>query len=320
MRRRVASLEGMHSRFEQMEEEHHERLKELELSYLAEQRALFERRQEIISGAAEPTEDEVAASAYFSALQEEEQTAGVDATVGPHDPVGVPAFWSTVFRHSPNLSEFEGFQMSEADMAVLEYLTDVQTRAWEESDAQMSEMAEGWDTEIGSDPGFSIHLLFAPNPYLKDAELVLYCNGDFEVVQATEPRWREDKYDPTVQWVTKKVKKKGGGPVQKKLVAKPAESFFRIFEVPTEDEDAADWAQEQEGAPMPAAGGDERLPLRQLQNELVMRLREDVIPRAPMYYIGALLEDGEGMDGEGYEDEDWDDGPEPPPRKAGARR
>ena len=64
------------------------------------------------------------------------------------------------------------------------------------------------------------------------------------------------------------------------------------------------------------AGGGELLPLRQLQGQLVMRLREDIIPRAQIYYIGHLQ--GVDIDDDAaFDDDEWDDGPEPPPPRGG---
>ena len=313
LRRRVASLEGLHARFEQMEEEHHERLKEIEVSYLEQTRNLFQRRQKIVSGAEEPTEEEVAASSYFTALMETE-AEGVVEGVEEVDADGVPAFWSTVFRNNPTLQEFDDFTMGEADLAVLEYLEEVSQDVWEDEESQVT--PEGWDGELGGDPGFSLHFRFAPNPYLLSNELVLYCNGEFEVIKATEPEWREERVNPTIKMVTKKVKKKGSE-AQKRQVAKPAESFFRIFQTPAEEDDL-DWDDESQGTPPALADG--LVPVRQLQSEFVMRLREDVIPRAQIYYIGALQGADWEMDDEWNDDGEWDEGPDPTPKGAGGRR
>ena len=73
LRRRVASLESLHARLELLEEEQHEKLRQLEAEYMEQTRAIFERRQQIVSGVEEPTDDEVNASAYFSALMEADE-------------------------------------------------------------------------------------------------------------------------------------------------------------------------------------------------------------------------------------------------------
>ena len=331
LRRRVAALEGLHARYELMEEEHHERLKEIEVSYLKATRELFARRQAIVVGESEPTEEEVKASAYFEALQETEaQDNG--APDPSQDVVGVPAFWSTIMTHRSAM-QIEHFQMSDADVSILEYLTDVHHDAWDDEESGIT--MEGFEASFSSlgDPGFKITFSFAPNPFLENDSLTLYCNGDMEVVEVDTPVWKDEKLDPTVAWVTKKVKKRGGGPVTKKAVAKPADSFFRIFELTSTDpDDDANLDWNDEAAVMAklaeAAGGSmrdpgvldangerlEMLPLRMLQQEVLVRLRDDIIPRAQIYYIGALQ--GVDFDDDAYDD-DWEEGPDPVRRSIG---
>ena len=55
-------------------------------------------------------------------------------------------------------------------------------------------------------------------------------------------------------------------------------------------------------------GVDGLMPLRQLQGEMTLRLREDVIPRAQIHYIAALHGfDAEGDDGIGFDDDgEWE--------------
>ena len=64
------------------------------------------------------------------------------------------------------------------------------------------------------------------------------------------------------------------------------------------------------------ARGDALIPLVELQNELIIRLREDMVPRAAIHYISAL----HGFDDEGDDmvfdaDEGDDDEWMPPPSK-----
>ena len=106
-------------------------------------------------------------------------------------------------------------------------------------------------------------------------------------------------------------------PPSKKQVAKPVESFFRIF---TDPDDSLD---EYADTDMPSwrgrGGGDAGLvPLYELQNELVLRLKDDAVPRATLHYIHGLS----GIDPDeefGFDDEfdddggSWEAGPPPPP-------
>ena len=95
-------------------------------------------------------------------------------------------------------------------------------------------------------------------------------------------------------------RKKGAAETIKKLSARPVESFFRIFAVESVagDETLADEE-------------DERMSLQELQQDIVFRLRDDVVPRASMYYINQLHGfDDEDLDDEGeeveLEREDWE--------------
>jgi len=119
------------------------------------------------------------------------------------------------------------------------------------------------------------------------------------------PQWRSEECDPTVTWAMKKKKKKGGEARVLK-VAKPAESFFRIFA------DPADVADDDSD---PSHG---LTPLGALQEEMVMRLREDVIPRAAMYYLSALHGFSEDEGDLHFEADGGDWELAPPPRR-GAR-
>lgn len=112
--------------------------------------------------------------------------------------------------------------------------------------------------------------------------------------------------------MTKKVKKRGGK-AEKRLVAKPNESFFRIFAV-ADDPDDLDYEDDR---PVRGSGAEDGLlPLVELQGEMVLRLREDAVPRAAVHYIGALsghdFEDGEDFDVDDM-GMDWETGAPPPP-------
>jgi len=167
-----------------------------------------------------------------------------------------------------------------------------------------------------AEPGFALHFVFAPNPMLETTELIVYCNGDCEVLKTSSPIWADARHDPTQKIVTKKSKKKGGD-VTKRAVSKPTESFFRLFEEP-EGIDAEDermpWMRNLsnllEGGDGGGAGAsNEPMQLSMLQAELVLRLREDVLPRASLHYISALQgieDDGDWADSDGDGDEDWE--------------
>lgn len=321
LRRRVASLEALHAKFEQLEEEHTERQLQLELEFAESSHALYRRRQDIVAGGDEPTDEEVRGSVYFSEIVSDDEPAAGDGA----DPPGVPLFWPTAMRMCPSLSDIEGFAISDADWAVFQHLTELSIEPWDAPPeaavgGEMFEMMQQLQEASGEQgmplsssmamdaPGFALRFKFSPNEFLEGDEMVLYCNGNCEVLDLTAPVWREGA-DPTVRLVTKKVKKRGQ-PTVKQLVPKPAESFFRIFAIPNSDEMDFD----DEGEPVHRPG--ELLPVAGLQEELLFRLREDLVPRAGMYYISALnggsLDDDDdwGPDGEDFGGpEEWEEPP-----------
>lgn len=316
LRRRVAALETLHGETEKLEETFAERMAQLEREHAQQSMALHQRRQDIISGASEPSDEEVQASVYFA----EFESGTEPSSVVDEDIVGVPAFWPTVLKQASSLKTIPNFEISEGDWAVLDYLVELRTEPW---DGEQDFLPEGFSSE-GSDPGFSLHFRFAPNPMLETNELVLYCNGDCEVLKTAEPIWAQERHDPTQKFVTKKTKKKGGE-ATKRVVAKPVESFFRIFSEPDPGadvderlpwmknfsallgQDGADGEGMLQGGDGPAAA-DGPLPLSMLQGEVALRLREDIIPRASLHYISALqgIEDDGEWGAYEDEDEDWD--------------
>ena len=267
LRRRVATLETLHARFEQLEEQHEERLKQLDIEFAAQVTAIHERRQAIVEGLEEPTDAEVEDSAYFASI--EDTMPAKDAPA----PVGVPAFWPTVLQHCPSFEGIDDFEISEADHAVLAHLIELKAEPWEGEEL----LPEGFDAD-GLSTGFAMHFRFTPNPLLASEKLSIYVHADGSIGNADAPLWRDATADPTVEWVTKKVRKKGQTQTSKKQTARPVPSFFQIFS----------------GANAPTAQGldDEPSALEQLQMEILFRLKEDAIPRASIYYINALREHG----------------------------
>lgn len=311
LRRRIAALEGMHGEMETLEEELQVRMAELERDYTERTASLYQRRQEIISGTREPSDEEVNASVYFADVDSDAPPLSKEMPADGTPILGVPAFWPTVFKQAASLRSIPGFVVSEADWAVLDYLTELRSEPWE---ADQFALPEGWSMHAG-EPGFALHFVFAPNPMLETTELVLYCNGDCEVLKASLPIWADARYDPTQRIVTKKSKKKGGD-VTKRTVSKPVESFFRIFAEPEgiDDEDERmpwmrNFSNLLESGDGGAGASIEPLQLSVLQGELLLRLREDVLPRASLHYISALQgieDDGDWADDDDDGEEDWE--------------
>lgn len=315
VRRRVAGLAALHTQFEKVEEAHLEKLRALEISFDADLKDIFRRRAEFVSGAAEPDDEEVRAAPFYDDLGGALEGGGSEATAA-ESPVGVPLFWPIAMRYCGSLHDIEGFEISEKDWAVLEHLEEVRSEPWEPTAEMSAEMSAQMREQMGeagedqqelvdlyeSDPGYVLHFRFAEgNPHLESNELSLYCYGHGEVADATLPTWKAGQ-DVTRRLRVKKMKKKRGG-VEKQQVSKPVDSFFRIFAVPASEfeADADGW---EGGAPSGGAeqGADGLLSVSDLQDELVARIKEDLVPRAALYYINALR--GAGADAE--DEEFWE--------------
>ena len=92
LRRRFAALDGLQMKYDTMEKVYEERLREMETEFLNAVEHVFDRRSAIVSGASEPTTDEVTCSSFETAhlVDAEVPTEGVSE--------GVPGFWATAIK------------------------------------------------------------------------------------------------------------------------------------------------------------------------------------------------------------------------------
>ena len=140
LQRRFAALDGLQMKYDTMEKVYEERLREMETEFLNAVEHVFDRRSAIVSGASEPTTDEVTCSSFETAhlVDAEVPTEGVSE--------GVPGFWATAIRQclraphdkvtaAAEVGEEEEVPLeqhfSEKDWEVLDYLVDVRTTVWE---------------------------------------------------------------------------------------------------------------------------------------------------------------------------------------------
>jgi nucleosome assembly protein 1-like 1 len=156
----------------------------------------------IISGDAEPTEEEIAAAESDDESDDEEDEARVteindDADSSSADVKGVPEFWLTALQNHRPVAE----QITERDEEALRSLTDIRLSYLENS----------------NQPGFKLHFIFAPNDFFENTELVktyyyqekVGYGGDFvyDKAEGCEIQWKEDK-DLTKKVEIKKQKNK----------------------------------------------------------------------------------------------------------------
>jgi hypothetical protein len=134
LQRRFAALDGLQMKYDTMEKVYEQRLREMETEFHNATEHVFDRRSAIVSGASEPTTDEVTSSSFETAhlVDAEVPTSGV--------PEGVPGFWATAIKQCLNSDlatedvEEDDLPLeqrfNEKDWEVLDYLVDVRTTLW----------------------------------------------------------------------------------------------------------------------------------------------------------------------------------------------
>jgi hypothetical protein len=208
MLRRLAAVDGIQTAYSALENETLKKQRLLEEELKAKSQVLFERRQAIVAGTAEPTEEEVAAAnpEMFSG-REDEPPGGLSAARG------IPGFWKGALMGADMKVEGEEV-FSSKDWAVLESLEEIRVEKWTSPEARedyneplrveagngVSGAPPGID-ELGmpegeeeANEGFAIIFTFGPNEFLHTkqggaGELALYCNemGDVEEVRFRPP-------------------------------------------------------------------------------------------------------------------------------------
>ena len=123
--RRLAAVDGLQKQYSVLEDEMMLKQRMLEEELKAASKAIFERRQLIVSGTNEPTEAEVAAcdGNVFSGDEIEE------APMALEDTKGIPGFWKGVL-HGADLN----FSPSHVDYEVMEALEEIRVEKWEMTD------------------------------------------------------------------------------------------------------------------------------------------------------------------------------------------
>jgi len=293
VKRNVEALKGVQVKQNELQNKYKRECLELEKKYLELQKPLYSRRHEIITGAAQPTSEEIEEGEKVSAKDDEDYTPlPKDA---PSSTSGIPEFWLTALRNHIGISEL----ITDRDADALKHLSDVQISYLDEA------------SQPEGKPGFKLLFYFNPNDYFEDSilektyiyqEEVGY-SGDFVYDRAigTEIKWKEDK-DLTKEFEIKKQRNKNTNRTRLVRKARPTESFFNFFSPPVPPSEEAI-----------EKGDIEEEELDEIEEKLEMDyqigedLKEKVIPRAIDYFTGKAL-DYEVMDDSDEDDfEDLDD-------------
>lgn len=155
VRRRVSGLKGLQKEHAKLEADFQQEVLELEKKYFAKFTPLYERRSKIVTGAAEPSEEEIKAAEEDDEDDEEEQKDG-DATGKaeekksdiPEDVTGIPEFWLSAMKNQVSFAEM----ITDRDEAALRHLVDIRMEYLEV-------------------PGFRIIFEFASNEFFSNKTL-----------------------------------------------------------------------------------------------------------------------------------------------------
>ncbi|KAI0816911.1 hypothetical protein BC628DRAFT_1405216 [Trametes gibbosa] len=311
VKKNVEALKGVQLKQVVLQNQYKRECLELEKKYLELQKPLYERRQAIVTGAAQPTVEEIEAGEQQSAKDDP------DYTPLPKDvaaaSTGIPEFWLTALRTHVGFSDI----ITDRDADALKSLTDIQIEYLPTTEKK---------------PGFKLRFFFGPNDFFENTVLektYLYqeevgYSGDFMYDHATgtEIKWKEDK-DLTKEFEVKKQRNKNTNRTRLVRKARPTASFFNFFNPPQPpSEDDSSEIEEDELEEL-----EERL---EIDYQLGEDLKEKIIPRAIDFFTGKALEyedfddeddfedlEDDDDDDDDFDDEDSDSDAEPPARRRG---
>lgn len=309
VKRRLKALKKLQNDMVKIESKFYEEVHELECKYAVQYRPLYEKRRDVVTGGIEPTdedcdwpsddEEEVELSNEMSKVaiedgkkEENKDAENKDAEKKEEDeeeekPVGVPAFWLTIFKNVDMLAEM----VQDHDEAILEKLTDLQV------------------TFNNANPmGFDLHFHFAPNDYFNNAILTkkytmrsepdesdpLSFEGP-EIIkcEGTTIDWKKGK-NVTVKVIKKVQKHASRGTRRTVTKTVQNDSFFNFFSPPAVAE-GEDVDEDTEA-------------LLAADFEIGHFLRERIVPRAVLYFTGEALDEDDYDEDEEGEDEGEDEG------------
>jgi len=293
VKRRIKALKKIQLDATNIEAKFFKEVHDLECKYHKLYVPLYEKRNTIVNGAYEPTDDE---SQWPSddeadlpeAIKEKVKLDDSKKEAEAKDEKGIPDFWLTIFRNVSLLSEM----VQNHDVPILKHLTDIKTICKE-------------------DPmKFILEFHFSPNEYFtntvltKEYEMKCVPEEDDpfsfegpEIFKCTgcTVNWNKGK-NVTVKTVKKKQKHKSRGVIRTVTKTVQNDSFFNFFSPPTIPDDTKEEDVDED--------------LRNLLTtdfEIGHYIRERIVPRAVLFFTGEGCEDEEFEEEEEEDDED-DDG------------
>lgn len=147
VRRRVTGLKGVQKEHAKLEVAFQQEVLELEKKYWTKFNPLYEKRAKIVSGATEPTEEEVKAGEQEDDEGDDKEVPADSAEEKPQSEnlTGIPEFWLSAMKNHPSVAEL----IEEKDEAALKHLTDIRMEYLEK-------------------PGFRLVFEFAENDFFSN--------------------------------------------------------------------------------------------------------------------------------------------------------
>jgi nucleosome assembly protein 1-like 1 len=198
VKRRVAGLKGIQKEHSKLEAEFQEEVLQLEKKYFAKFTPLYQKRAEIVNGAAEPTEEQVTAGEADDEEDDEEEAAEKTEEKPTEETAenvsGIPEFWLSAMKNQISLAEM----ITDRDEAALKHLVDIRM-------------------EYLDKPGFRLIFDFAENEFFTNKTITKTYfyqaengyGGDFiyDHAEGDKIEWKEGK-DLTVRIESKKQRNK----------------------------------------------------------------------------------------------------------------
>lgn len=242
---------------------------------------MYGKRRDILTGAYEPTSEEIVPKAGTIDEEEEELSSKMKEvsieirkslkTVYPEDVKGVPDFWLTIFRSTDLLSTM----IQEHDEPVLKKLEDIRV-------VYADEMSYSLEFHFAENEYFSNPVLTklyhlkskvdADHPFGFEGPEIYKCSG-------CTIDWHKDK-NLTVKTIKKKQKHKARGAVRTVNKQVPNDSFFNFFKPPEVHEGEDDDEDELDTQSILSS-----------DFEIGHFLRARIVPKAVLYYTGDIVDD-----------------------------
>lgn len=302
VRRRVKALKNLQVEHLRAEVEFNERLHSLEMEFAPKYEAVYLKRQNILHGLHEPTDQECD---FPSDKEDEDEDADVEeqlskelaekaAVDNSESPKGVPKFWLHAMKHADILVDM----IMPHDEPLLELLTDVRAKSCNPdhphpSYPEKKEFGFVLEFEFADNEHFSnkvLTKLYTLNMGLDPEDPLSYEAAEIVACEGCKIEWMPGK-NVTVEVIKKKQRSKGKGHVRFVTKTVKTDSFFNFFDPPVVKEGAED--EEDVTAELLSA-----------DFEIGHFIKERLIPRAVLYFCGEMIDNDDTDEYDEMEDDE----------------